>query len=195
MSKKQLWILTGGNGAGKTTFYEQFLKPTGMPFVNADLLAKKLDSNNPELVSYDAAILISALRTQLIRKGISFCFETVYSHPSKIDFIAQAKALGYEIILIYIHLETNELNQARVSQRVSQGGHNVPTDKIISRIPRTMKNVQASLILADRVRMYDNSRHDQPYTIVADLTNGQLKIQVSELSRWAKDILEDYIPV
>ena len=49
-------------------------------------------------------------------------FETVFSHPSKIDFLAQAKSLGYEVVLVYIHLTNDELNQARVAQRVSEGG-------------------------------------------------------------------------
>jgi len=79
--KKQLWLLTGGNGAGKSTFYEQFLAPMDILFVNADILAKKLDSEQPEKVSYKAAILIGKLRKQLVHSGTCFCFETVFSHP------------------------------------------------------------------------------------------------------------------
>ncbi|MFV1985131.1 MAG: zeta toxin family protein [Thiohalomonadales bacterium] len=193
MPDKQLWILAGANGAGKTTFYQQFLKQTGMPFVNADLLAKQLDSEHPEKVSYDAAILISRLRTELLKNEKTFCYETVFSHPSKIDFVAQAKAQHYEIILVYIHLQTAELNQARVAQRVSQGGHNVPADKIISRIPRTMKNIQATLPLADVVRIYDNSYHDTPYRAVAEITKGKYQQRITELPAWANEILMDYI--
>ncbi|MBP6075971.1 MAG: hypothetical protein KA520_06425 [Nitrosomonas sp.] len=54
--------------------------------------------------SYDAAILAGQLRLQLLREGCSFCFETVFSHLSKIDFIAQTKTLGYKIVLVFIHL-------------------------------------------------------------------------------------------
>ncbi len=193
MFKKQLWVLSGGNGVGKTTFYEQFLKPTGIPFVNADVLAKKLDSENAEKASYDAATLISRLRTQLLYNGFSFCFETVYSHSSKIDFIAQAKALGYEVILIYIHLNNVELNQARVAQRILHGGHSVPIDKIISRIPRTMKNIRASLVLADVVRLYDNSQQSQPYISIAKIKNNKLKKYVTELPSWANEIVFDLL--
>ena len=65
---------------------------------------------------------------------ISFCFETVFSHESKIDFLARAKANGYKIILVYIHLFDANLNEARVKQRTSEGGHSVPIEKIHSRI-------------------------------------------------------------
>jgi len=119
---KQLWILAGGNGAGKTTFYNEFLAPKGIKLVSADVIAKAINSENPENVSYEAASLDGQIREDLLRKGVSFCFETVFSHVTKIDFVAKAKTMGYEIILVYIHLETSELNEARVYQRVTEGG-------------------------------------------------------------------------
>lgn len=190
---RQLWVLAGGNGAGKSTFYEQFLASTGMPFVNADILAKQLDSEHTEAVSYKAAILVGKLRTKLLHTGSSFCFETVFSHPSKIDFLAEAKSHGYEIILIYIHLQINELNQARVAQRVENGGHNVPSDKIINRIPRTIRHVHEALPLVDIAKFYDNSSHSQPFLSVALLENGLLQKQLEPLPGWAQEILVDYI--
>ncbi len=192
MSKnKQLWLLAGGNGAGKSTFYEQFLKPLNLPFINADILAKQLDDDT-EVVSYKAAKLAGKLRISLLHSGVSFCFETVFSHPSKIDFLATAKSLGYEIILVYIHLQNDELNQARVAQRVSEGGHNVPTDKIISRIPRTMFYVKEALALVDVAKFYDNSSHSQPFISIVQLTRGELVNQVEILPDWAKTMLADY---
>jgi len=140
--RKQLWILAGGNGAGKSTFYRTQLAPLGLPFINADVLAKELYPQSPEEHSYDAAKRASEIRFQLLHEGRSFCFETVFSHPSKIDFVAQAKALGYEIVLVFIHLDTVSLNQARVAQRLSEGGHNVPDEKVASRIPRLLQNIK-----------------------------------------------------
>ena len=191
--KKQLWLLTGGNGTGKSTFYEQFLAPTGLPFINADILAKQLDPGQSEKASYKAATLTGKLRTKLLNTGNSFCFETVFSHPSKIDFLAEAKSHGYEIILVYIHLLTDELNQARVAQRVEHGGHSVPADKIINRIPRTIHNVREALPLVDRAKFYDNSSHSQPFLSVALLENGLLHKQVQVLPGWALEMLVDFI--
>jgi len=190
---KQLWVLAGGNGAGKTTFFEQFLASTGLPFINADILAKQLDAEHSEAVSYKAAMLTEKLRMELLHKGISFCFETVFSHPSKIDFVATAKSLGYEIILVYIHLENVELNQARVVQRVMQGGHNVPADKIVSRIPRTICNVVDVLPLVDMAKFYDNSSHNHVFKSVALLNKGQLLKQINVLPEWAARMLSDYL--
>ena len=146
--KKQLWVLAGGNGAGKSTFYHTRLAPTGMPFVNADILAKQIYPQAPELHSYDAAMIAAQMRLQLLQEGESFCFETVFSHPSKIDFVAEAKAMDYEVILVFIHLHIVSLNQARIAQRVFEGGHNVPNEKIINRIPRTLKLIKKTLPLS-----------------------------------------------
>lgn len=102
--EKQLWVLAGGNGAGKSTFYHQYLSKYGIKFVNADLIARAMDTDRPEKLSYEAATLTTEMRETMIAQGESFCFETVFSHESKIDFIAVAKARGYTVILVYIHL-------------------------------------------------------------------------------------------
>ncbi|MEX0732465.1 MAG: zeta toxin family protein [Aquisalimonadaceae bacterium] len=190
---KQLWLLAGGNGAGKSTFHRLFLQPRGVQFVNADLIAKALNPSDPEGSSYDASVIAGHIREELLEHGISFCFETVFSHPGKIDFVAYAKSLGYEIILVMIHLQTPELNQARVAQRVSEGGHHVPTEKILSRLPRTLANVRAALPLANQARLLDNSSRDRPFQAIATLRDGQLEDCADPLPTWAMELLTDYL--
>ncbi len=188
---KQLWLLAGGNGAGKSTFYRLFIEPVGIKFINADLIAREIVPENPEDASYKASHLAERLRKELLHKGISFCFETVFSHFSKIDFVAQAKALGYEVILVYIHLDSHELNQARVVQRVSEGGHNVPFEKIQSRIPRTMRNISKILPLVDSARLLNNSSRKNPFQQVAVVKKGECKHLVVPLPDWAEEMLKD----
>jgi predicted ABC-type ATPase len=190
-ASKQLWLLTGGNGSGKSTFYRLFLETKGIHSVNADMIAKKINPENPEKVSYEAASLAIRLLEELLYQGTSFCYETVFSHPSKIDLVAKAKALGYEIILVYIHLDTPALNEARVRQRVSVGGHNVPTDKIHSRIPRTMKNVATLLSLVNEARLLDNSSLKSYFQQVAIVRQGIREMVINPLPKWAEAILTD----
>lgn len=192
-SQKQLWILAGANGAGKSTFYRLFLKSRGINLINADIIARAINPVNQESASYKAMMLAERLREDLLLQGISFCFETVFSHPSKIDFIARAKSLGYHIVLVYIHLETPELNEARVHQRVAEGGHDVPPQKIRSRIPRTMKYIATVLPLIDEARLLDNSLFDAPFRKIAVIEPGALTESVSPLPGWAKKVLKDCI--
>jgi predicted ABC-type ATPase len=191
---KQLWILVGGNGAGKSTFYELYLKPLGLPFVNADILARMAYPDAPESHSYDAARLAEQMRSHLLLNRTSFCFETVYSHPSKIDFVAQAKALGYEVTMVMIHLQNAALNQARIAQRVGEGGHSVPDDKVISRIPRTLKHVKTSIPLCDRLQVYDNSFEDDPFMPVLSVINGTVARFINPLPDWSVELLSNHNP-
>lgn len=190
---KQLWILVGGNGAGKSTFYRLFLQPMGLPFVNADRIAEIVYPDNPEQHSYEAAQLAEQQRRDFLMRGMSFCFETVYSHPSKIDFVAQAKALGYEVVMVLIHLLDPALNQARIHQRVNEGGHNVSPEKVVSRIPRLLQHVRTSLPLCDVLRMSDNSSAEEPFLPVCTITKGRLSQHLHPLPAWAKDLLADWL--
>lgn len=186
---KQLWVLTGGNGAGKTTFFNLYLAKCGIKFVNPDLIAQNIDSENPEDSSYIAATVAAKIREDLISQGVSFCFETVFSHASKIDFIARAKANGYKIIFVYIHLFDSRLNEARVKQRVSQGGHGVPIEKIHSRIPRTMKYVKKALSIVDEARILDNSSRNNPFQQIIVMKAGNFESRVASLPKWARELL------
>jgi len=186
---KQLWMLVGGNGAGKSTFYDLFLKDFGLPFVNADNLARIAYPEDPEGRSRDAAKLAEGLRKNLLLSGQSFCFETVYSHPSKIDFVAEAKALGYYVVLVMIHLNDTGLNQARVAERVSEGGHSVPSEKVVARIPRTLEHVRISIPLCDLVQVFDNSSKDDPYQRVFTIKNGITEKHLTPLPEWADRLL------
>lgn len=187
---KQVWVLAGGNGAGKTTFHRLFLAPRGIRLLNADLIAAEINPKSPEDAGYEAAHLFSRLGEDLLDQGVSFSFETVFSHESKIDFVARAKALAYEIILIYIHLDTPALNEARVHQRVTEGGHNVPAEKTRSRIPRTMKHIATTLPLVDEAHLLNNSSREDPYREVAVVKRGRRTKTVDPLPEWAEDILK-----
>ena len=190
---KQLWVLAGGNGAGKTTFYNTQLKPLGMPFVNADYIAKELYPIEPEIHSYSAAKIAAHMRSELLTKGESFCFETVFSHPSKIDFVALAKANGYEVVLVFIHLDNLGLNLSRIAQRVEEGGHAVPEEKVEQRIPRTLEHIKTALPLCDYVYILFNASLDYPFETIASLSQKGLNLYNKELPEWAALLLADYL--
>jgi predicted ABC-type ATPase len=192
---KVLYALVGGNGSGKSTFYQQFLAGKDIPFYNADEFAKKNFLDNPEVHSYEAAKIVAKQRLAAVHAGLSFCFETVFSHISKVDFLALAKGFGYTVNLIYIHLDDPTTNIARVISRVNTGGHNVPTDKIINRIPRTMENVKRAIPFCDNVLFYDNNSIERPFTLIAKLDiNKNLLTQKSiSIPTWLECIFENHI--
>jgi len=186
---KQLWVLAGGNGAGRSTFYQLRLRPLGIPFINADRIAREIYPEDSEGNSYRAARLAEEMRLQQLRKGNGFCFETVFSQPSEIDFLAQARALGYQVILVLIHLSTSSLNRARVAQRVAEGEHHVPDDKVESRIPRTLANVKTAMPLCDWFYALDNSSAESPFRPVLTIVGERITRHERPLPDWAAALL------
>lgn len=187
---RQLWILAGGNGSGKSTFYRLYLKPRHLTFVNADLIAEELFPEKTEAASQNAREEAQRRVEQHLQQGDSFCFETVFSHPSKIELIKKAKSLGYTVVLVYIHLRTSELNHARVIQRVNLGGHDVPPAKIRSRIPKTMVNIKKVLSVVDEAHLIDNSSVTNPLVKVATVKQHQVIPSIMPLPDWAQELLK-----
>ena len=136
-----LVAVAGPNGAGKTTFYHAHIAPSALRYVSADILARELDMD-----AYAAAKAADAIRRALLKQKESFAFETVFSDPvgDKLKFLREAVAAGYTVVLCFIGLEDAGLSEERVAMRVSQGGHDVPTEKLKSRFPRIMANLECA---------------------------------------------------
>lgn len=91
--------------------------------------------------------------------------ETVPSDPhgAKLGLLRDAKGAGYRVAFLFIGIEGPELSSARVAQRVALGGHDVPDEKIVARLPRTLANAAAALRIADAAWMFDNADADPPH--------------------------------
>ena len=168
--------IAGPNGAGKSTFFEAHLKSSGLRFLNADAFARELGVD-----AYEAARMITALRTELVNQRESFIFETVFSDPvgDKLSFLKNAAQSGYAVVLCFVGIADAGTSEERVSMRVSQGGHDVPTDKLVERFPRTLKNLAAALRELPCVLVFDNNDLKTPFRQVAAYANGQA-LQLNE---------------
>lgn len=111
-----------------------------------------------EVNDYFTSFLSGYLREELLNTCEKFTFETVMSHPSKLDFIRRAREeKGFRIYLYFVSLEDPKMNIGRVESRVLQGGHDVPKQKIEERYARCMDLLFEAMKLADRVYFFDNS--------------------------------------
>lgn len=182
-----LVAVAGPNGVGKTTFYHAHLKAAGLRFVNADVLARELD-----LHPYAAAEVAQALRHELLAQRESFIFETVFSDPAgeKLAFLKDAAAQGYTVALCFIGVGKPEVCDARVAMRVSQGGHDVPPDKLAARFPRTMANLQAAIRELPHVLVFDNDDLGRPFRLIASFANGRAEFIGQSVPDWARNALE-----
>jgi predicted ABC-type ATPase len=174
VSDPVLHVLAGPNGAGKSTFFEEILRPaTGLVWINADVLAATRWPGHEMEHAYDAADLAAAERARAIERRVSFATETVFSHPSKLEFLEQAKAAGY-LVTVHIILVPEALSVARVAHRVEAGGHDVPETKVRQRFARLWGHLAGAIAIVDEAFVYDNSRADHPYRRVATFREGRV---------------------
>jgi predicted ABC-type ATPase len=178
--------IAGPNGAGKTSFYRAYLKPSGLRFVNADVIALDL-----KIDAYRAAKVADGLRCELIEQRESFIFETVFSDPvgEKLESMKEAERAGYTVVLFFIGVAGPHVSDERVAMRVAKGGHDVPADKLVERYPRIMQNLRRALTALSNVRVYDNGDLKRPHRLVASRSEGR-KIELHGAApEWLQAVL------
>ena len=140
---KQLYIISGCNGAGKTTASYTVLPEVLQckEFVNADEIARGLSPFNPEGMAIEAGRLMLKRIAELMEEEESFSIETTLATRSYARLVKAAQKKGYKVSLIYFWLNSPELAVNRVRQRVSEGGHNIPEDIIRRRYIAGINNL------------------------------------------------------
>jgi len=180
-------LLAGPNGAGKSTLYETRVAPSfAGPFINADIIQRdELRDRAPE-ASYEAARIAAARRSDHIAQGRDFVTETVFSHPSKLDLLDEARTRGFTVIVLHVGVNSPELSVARVGGRVHEGGHDVPEDKIRARHERGAALIRLAVLRADRGMVFDNSALNQPPRHCLTFSDGRLIFAQTRLPAWVR---------
>jgi predicted ABC-type ATPase len=175
-------------------------------YINADEIDATLSGPPGEERSRRAQAMADEARRECLEHGNSFAFETVMSHPSKIDVLREARRRGYTVVIFFVALESPQLNVERVRQRVALGGHPVPEDRIVARYERVMRLLPQGISLCDRAVLFDNSyrsREGRPLGLVPVCEiRPQRETSAYEISgrrqrpAWVRNVLErlEYCP-
>ena len=159
MKDKNIYIIAGCNGAGKTTASYTILPEilNCKEFVNADEIAKGLSPFQPEKVAFESGRIMLERIDVLLSSDESFAFETTLSTKTYKQRLSKAKDLGFTIKLLFFWLPSIEMAINRVAIRVSEGGHNIPNDIIARRYKRGIVNLfKIYLPLCDSFLILDN---------------------------------------
>ena len=169
MDSKKLVIFAGPNGSGKSTIVNNAIVLGQCPakFICPDNFVAREDKENEEAYRI-AQREAEQVRHTLIAQGEPFSFETVLSIKDKLEFIKYAKYHGYHVHVVYVTTRSPEINLERVKIRVAQGGHNVPTNKVLSRYEKSMGLMFDVVREAHRADVYDNSE-DRPQFVAAKI--------------------------
>ena len=192
-TKKPLAIvLAGHNGSGKSTMWRKRLSgQLQIPLINADRMMLSilpepgadgaLDQWAQTLRDTDESWMrvaqdgVQAFVGHAMRAKIPFAMETVFSYweeqpdgsvLSKIDLIEDMQRAGYFVLLFFVGLTNVELSILRVQTRVAEHGHDVPTERLLKRFPKTQRAIAAAAQVADATIFTDNSREiKQAFTV------------------------------
>ena len=181
-----LYIISGCNGAGKTTASYTILPEilNCKEFVNADEIAKGLSPFQPETVSFHAGRIMLERINELLDQNVDFAIETTLTTLSYQKTIELAKTKGYTVTLLFFWLNDVNLAIERVKTRVMEGGHNIPEEVIIRRYKKGIKNLTKVFVnLCDYWLVIDNS--SRPYTFIAE-GNEELETMVYNQESWNK---------
>ncbi len=180
-----LFLIAGPNGAGKSTFYDTVLaERVAAPFINADIIQRdELRNPSPE-ASYQAAKIAEEKRREYIAAGQSFVMETVFSHPSKLELLNDARDAGFRIIVFHLTLASADLAIARVAARIEEGGHPVPAEKVRQRFDRNGPLIREAALLADRAMVFDASALNKRPGVLLEMAHGQVVRRAEKVPDW-----------
>ena len=162
---QQLVVVAGPNGTGKSSFVKAFKDEYGLTdfeYINPDIYAVKFFSDIvEEEARYHLAFELAEYKCEeALKENRNIIIETVNSTTRKFDFYRECKSKGYNITVVYVCTNSYQININRVAKRKAQGGHDVPTEKIISRYQKSLDNMFELSLFADVLYVYDNSNEN-----------------------------------
>lgn len=180
MVSKNLYIIAGPNGSGKTTFARKFLPKYCTLFINADLIAQGLSPFSPVVAAMKAGRLVLKEIDEMSGKGINFAFETTLSGRTYLSLLKRLKNKGYRIHIFFLWIPNSGLAVERIKGRVKKGGHDVPAADVRRRFRRSIDNFfKVYELLLDTWMLYDNSGAEP--VLVAEKIGDQLSVKDEDL--------------
>jgi len=182
-----LTLIAGANGSGKSTLTSS--NPdifASIPLLDPDAIARTIQSTvaGPSAIAAARQALQSV--EQHLRDGQDFAVETTLSGKNYLRVMLDARALGFEVVLVYIGTETVETNLDRIANRVLAGGHNIPETDVRRRYQRSLSNAPLAISRANHGILFDNST-EQGYQLVAVIDDGKAE-WLGSLPKWAEGI-------
>jgi len=182
MKDKNIYIITGPNGSGKTTFAKTFLPEYAKceRFINADLIAAGLSPFSPQQAAIKSGKLVLEQIKEYLKNGIDFGFETTMSGLAYLKYFKMFKEKGYEINIFFLWIPDPKLAIARIKDRVAQGGHDISVIDIKRRFNRSIENFFKHYQLLADIWILFNNAGPKP-KIIAKKQNAHIDIIDSDL--------------
>lgn len=192
----RLVIFAGPNGSGKSTITEIIKKNNFLPelYLNPDVIAKEINPSNVWAARIEAARKVLEKRELYLSSKKSFSMETTLSGVSEISFIKKAIEKGYKTTVFFVAIDDVTDNLGRIKNRVNKGGHDIPTNDVLRRRERSLKNLSTIIELVPRILVIDNTKNQK---VILKKNNNKITFVSEELPKWftsniSKEKLDNY---
>jgi predicted ABC-type ATPase len=185
----ELYILGGANGVGKTTWYTfsvgKGLISSSLPFVNIDIVQKELGGDTVENTVIAEGIVRDRMR-KLIEEQQDFMIESNLSKKADYEWIGRMRNHGYHTCLFFLSTENVRINKGRVTQRVKEGGHDVPEAIIEQRYRMGLSYLKSEILLFDEAHLIDATEMPKEMAL---LQSGKIISKEQNLPNWTKEVI------
>jgi len=159
--QKEIVIIAGANGVGKTTFARAFLQEYDYEFLNADEIAKSLSAENPGAKKISAGKLFFQKLNEAVEQNKSLLIESTLSGRYLQKLFEVWRRRKYQITVIFLFAVSPEILIERIAERVKKGGHFVPDEDVRRRFARGKRNFWSVYKnLADKWFLYYNLQNN-----------------------------------
>lgn len=166
-----LYLITGSNGAGKSTVGPDYLPPyigeNHIIFDGDKLYTGKVSELWPgqmrslkEAKKIAAEYIVTTLEDLLdnaLRNNEDFVYEGHFSSYATWDFPKRFKENGYQLQMLFLGLKDADLSEMRVGLRAKKGGHNVPRYDIENNFYGNLEMLNEHYYLLDHLQIVDTS--------------------------------------
>ena len=190
-------VLSGVNGAGKSSIGGASLRAKGQDWYNPDEIAREMRLRFPERLprNLDSQVWREGLNRlrHAIRTNTEFAFETTLVEHSITATLLDAISAGLPVRVWYCGLGSPELHIERVADRVARGGHDIPENKIRERYVSSMRNLCRLAPGLDRLAVYDNSTPFRSNGLpdireLISVEDGKIMLLDTDMPDWAKPV-------
>ena len=120
-------------------------------------------------------------------KGINFTQETTLSGVRTLKTIRKARELNYFIRLYYVGVSSSAESISRIKNRVSKGGHNIPSEDVERRYNKRFEDLAKILPYCDEAVFFDN---ENGFVEKAEYKNGSLITKGGTIPDWINELNE-----
>ena len=174
-------MFAGPNGSGKSTVRDTIINPVEV-VIDPDKIAREIDPGDPKGAEIKAGREALRRFDEAVESGRSLSMETTLTGHSAVQRMRRAKDAGYDVSLIFVALDNQEMNVARVAERVRKGGHHIPPELTRKRVAVSIGNLPAALAIADQAIVIDNS--GKSHRAVLETVDRRVTFLADKLPRW-----------